>query len=202
MRVPTLVRKHLHWNIGTDPGVMPENPGKLTWISTWIFLHNLGSRSQWVNSLMPSDAIWRHRSGSTLAQLMACCLMAPSHYLTNVDLSLVRSSGIHLRAISSEIPQPSLTKINLKIIYLKLNWNLPGLNELITQNGVKLPPHPGTRWYGTYQPPSDGLRGNQSMMTTELEPAHVLYQCSDSMHTGSLSLTHWPLEDFKDILYE
>ena len=35
-----------------------------------------------LNSLWPSDAIWQQRSGSTLAQVMACCLMAPSHYLT------------------------------------------------------------------------------------------------------------------------
>ena len=36
----------------------------------------------WQNiSLWPSDAIWWHRSGSTLAQVMACCLKAPSHYL-------------------------------------------------------------------------------------------------------------------------
>ena len=34
-----------------------------------------------VNSLWPSDAIWWQRSGSTLAQVMDCCLMAPSHYL-------------------------------------------------------------------------------------------------------------------------
>ena len=34
-----------------------------------------------VNSLGPGDAIWRQRSGSTLAQAMACCLTAPSHYL-------------------------------------------------------------------------------------------------------------------------
>ena len=34
-----------------------------------------------VNSLWPSDVIWRQRSGSTLAQVMACCLTAPSHYL-------------------------------------------------------------------------------------------------------------------------
>ena len=33
------------------------------------------------NSLGPSDAIWRQRSGSTLAQVMACCLTAPSHNL-------------------------------------------------------------------------------------------------------------------------
>ena len=34
-----------------------------------------------VNLSWPSDAIWRQRSGSTLAQVMACCLTAPSHYL-------------------------------------------------------------------------------------------------------------------------
>ena len=34
-----------------------------------------------VNSLGPSDATWRCRSGSILAQVMACCLTAPSHYL-------------------------------------------------------------------------------------------------------------------------
>ena len=33
------------------------------------------------NSLWPSDTIWRHKSGSTLDQVMACCLTAPSHYL-------------------------------------------------------------------------------------------------------------------------
>ena len=34
-----------------------------------------------INSLWPSVAIWRHRSWSTLAQVMARCLTAPSHYL-------------------------------------------------------------------------------------------------------------------------
>ena len=33
------------------------------------------------NSLWPSDTIWPHGSVSTLAQVMACCLMAPNHYL-------------------------------------------------------------------------------------------------------------------------
>ena len=31
-----------------------------------------------IKSLRPCDATWRHRSGSTLAQVMACCLSAPS----------------------------------------------------------------------------------------------------------------------------
>ena len=39
------------------------------------------TRPQWFNSLWPSDAIWRQRSGSILDQVMACCLMALSHYL-------------------------------------------------------------------------------------------------------------------------
>ena len=39
------------------------------------------TRPQFVNPLWPSDAIWRQRSGSTLAQVMACYLTAPSHYL-------------------------------------------------------------------------------------------------------------------------
>ena len=33
------------------------------------------------DTLWPSDAMWWHRTGSTLAQVMACCLTAPSHYL-------------------------------------------------------------------------------------------------------------------------
>ena len=40
-----------------------------------------GNWLQLINSLRSSDAIWRPRSGSTLAQVMACCLTAPSHYL-------------------------------------------------------------------------------------------------------------------------
>ena len=41
-----------------------------------------------INSLWPSDAIWQYRSGSTLAQVMACCLTASSHYLNQCWLTL------------------------------------------------------------------------------------------------------------------
>ena len=34
-----------------------------------------------LNSFWPSDAIWRYRSRSTLARVMACFLTARSHYL-------------------------------------------------------------------------------------------------------------------------
>ena len=41
----------------------------------------LRSRAFFVNSFCPSDAISQHKSGSTSAHIMACCLMASSHYL-------------------------------------------------------------------------------------------------------------------------
>ena len=44
---------------------------------------------------------------------------------TNVDLSSVRSSGIHLIAILQEMPQPSVTEIRLKINYLNFLFKSP-----------------------------------------------------------------------------
>ena len=71
---------------------------KLVWV--WLLIHDLS----FINSLRPSDAIWRHRSGSTLAQVMAWCLT----YGTK------------------PLPEPMLT--------YHLNWNLPGANELKQSN--------------------------------------------------------------------
>ena len=42
----------------------------------------------------------------------------------------MKSIDIHMRAISQEMPQPSITKISLKITYLKFHSNFPGANEL------------------------------------------------------------------------
>ena len=47
-----------------------------------------------LNSLKPSDAIWRQRSGSTLVQVMACCLTAPSHYL-NLCWLIISNGQLH-----------------------------------------------------------------------------------------------------------
>ena len=52
------------------------------WTPPWCYeLWMLVNITCYINSLWPSDAIWWHRSGPTLAQVMACCLTAPSHYL-------------------------------------------------------------------------------------------------------------------------
>ena len=40
-------------------------------VDDWTKIHSL-----WLN-----DTIWQHSSWSTLVQVMACCLMVPSHYL-------------------------------------------------------------------------------------------------------------------------
>ena len=61
---------------------------------------------------------------------MACCLMAQAITWTNVDWSSVKSSDLHIRAISQEMPQPSISKICLKITCLKFHSNFPGANEL------------------------------------------------------------------------
>ena len=41
-----------------------------------------------LNSLWPRDVVWRQGSRSTLAQVMACCLTAPSHYLNQCWLMI------------------------------------------------------------------------------------------------------------------
>ena len=50
------------------------------WRQSWYYSNSWFSANV-VNSLRPSDAIWRQWSWTTLAQVMACCLTAPSHYL-------------------------------------------------------------------------------------------------------------------------
>ena len=54
-----------------------------------------------INSLWPSDDIWWRRSGSTFAQVMACCLTAPSIYLNNLDFSSVRTINSKYSIIQS-----------------------------------------------------------------------------------------------------
>ena len=46
----------------------------------WLNITNVVPKSP-INPLRPSDAKWWQWSWTTLAHVMACCLMAPSHYL-------------------------------------------------------------------------------------------------------------------------
>ena len=59
------------------------SPGQFQWRHSQNG-HQIPSKSRGsssVNKLLPSRAIWRQRSGLTLAQVMACYLTTPSHYL-------------------------------------------------------------------------------------------------------------------------
>ena len=63
-----------------------------------------------INSLWPSDAIWRKRPGSTLAQVIACCLTAPSH------------CGIQLISISPQMPNVSIISLCCKTTHKNFNY--------------------------------------------------------------------------------
>ena len=57
-------------------------------LAAWLGVFRELELSNMFNSLWPREAIWHHRSGSILAQVMACCLNAPSQNLNNVDSRL------------------------------------------------------------------------------------------------------------------
>ena len=71
----------------------PYDVTRPQWVDQWYHWTMMPygiTGPQLVNSLWPSDAIWRHRSGSTLAQVMACCLTAPSQYLIQLVIGQVQ----------------------------------------------------------------------------------------------------------------
>ena len=73
-----------------------------------------------VKSLWPGDAIWRHGTRSTLAQVMTCCLTAPSHYLDQCWLVIVEvpwhsSQGIILRRCEDTNQQNEIENCSFKM---------------------------------------------------------------------------------------
>ena len=94
----------VNWGPGEFINLLLLNLIYEMWKWTCIFYHFTSLRSLvqvvesflmdhkelFLNSLWPSDAIWRHRSGSTLAQVMACCLTATSHYLNQCWLVIIK----------------------------------------------------------------------------------------------------------------
>ena len=105
--------------LSSSCGVIPSN-----------FSSNI-CKGNTINSLWPSDVIWRWRSWSTLGQIMACCLTAPSHYLNQCSLTISMVQWHLPQGVSQEIAQPSTTRISLKITYEIFHSHLPGYNELI-----------------------------------------------------------------------
>ena len=82
-----------------------------------------------VNSLLPSDAIWWHIWGSILASGNGLSPGGTNTFITwtNIEFSSVRSSDIHLRAISQEIPVIN----HWNKLENDFPSNFPGANEFI-----------------------------------------------------------------------
>ena len=71
----------LNWCASDGKGLIGLN-GPL-WLTSVNVACGNGDNFPWIsliNTVWTRDAIWVHMSGSTLAQIMACSLTAPSHY--------------------------------------------------------------------------------------------------------------------------
>ena len=123
-----------------------------------LLTHICVTRPQWVNSLWPCDAIQQHRSASTLAQIMTCCLTAPSHHLNKCWLVINKVhwlsswGNFYKRYPSHQLLKAS--KISSKITYTKTKFlsNLPEANELTSSFWVSthfLTCSCVIRWLGT-----------------------------------------------------
>ena len=84
--------------------------------------------------ISPSDVIQRHTHGPTLAQVMATCLAASSHYPNQCLLIINLFCGIHMTTISHSFLKISIHDISLKNTYLKVQPHLPGANDLTSFN--------------------------------------------------------------------
>ena len=83
--------------------------------------------SLFINLLWPYGDIdlIKHRSGSKLVKVMACCLSAPNHYLNQCWLIISE----HLKTFSQEMLNKSIPDMSLKIINTNLQAHLPGASE-------------------------------------------------------------------------
>ena len=93
----------------------------------------------WVNSLRPSDVIRRQGTESTLAQVMACCLMAPSHYLNQCWLIISKVLWhYHQGALSWVNLKIPLSKTRFKNTFLESHSDLSEANELTIDTWIWL----------------------------------------------------------------
>ena len=106
------------------------------WLATWEKCSSgENSAAQMQNSLVlgtvavilkhcdlvtAGDAIWRHGNRATLAQVMACCLTAPSHYLNQCWLIIIvvpwhSSEGIIIRRCEDTNGQSKIENCSVKM---------------------------------------------------------------------------------------
>ena len=79
----------------------------------------------WLNLLWSDDAMWWHRSESTLAQAIDCCLKAPDHYMDQCWLIPVTSTRGQFHKIY---------KLHVNILYIVININVSWVRFLSSNN--------------------------------------------------------------------
>ena len=91
-----------------------------------------------VDSLWTGEGIWRHRFGSTLAQVMAWCRQASSHYPNQCWLF---TKGIPLGSPATKFTRAAQSAICVqtsKITFLELLPHLPRASEFnVRENGLQ-----------------------------------------------------------------
>ena len=97
-----------------------------------------------------------------------------------------------MRAISQEMPQPSITKISLKITYLKFYSNLSGANELSS-----FEPDPQLLLYHKVDP----LIINRSSAYWFYYQHKMLGDISSAMHASFMSTILWKRSHVKTFDY-
>ena len=128
-----------------------------------------------------------------MAQVMAWCLTAPSHYL---DFSLVRFCGMNLRAILPRVPQLLLLCImSVKIILLKSLSHFPGDNKLdsarMNWRRASQETNVGTNITNNFPPINKSIRVADVIPTSEVNLASIW--CSHPPYHGH-RLTCLPLK--------
>ena len=97
------------WNTGKSPKFIHEGEVQV-WLTHCGLVMPYGHNITW----------------PTLAEVMACCLTAPSHYLNQCWLSKNK-----MRAISQNIPQPPITKSDSKFTFQNFLSVFLVVNELL-----------------------------------------------------------------------
>ena len=85
-----------------------------------IIIHVVYLKGHSVKSLWPHDAIWRHRSGSKLARLTACCMMPPSLCLNQCWLTISKVRWHSLEGIIVRRYEDSNQQIMIENIMCKI----------------------------------------------------------------------------------
>ena len=143
--------------------------------------HCASIKIPFINSLWASDTIWRHRTWSTLAQVMACCLTAPSHYLNQCWLIISKV----LWHSSEDIPWDNLkilpvSQTRSKIAFSILYPDLPGVHELRYWSNI---------WTGNLYARKDYARKDR--LYIEVGPksifGYILHRLIQNLNVGSRS---------------